>query len=52
VPLCSCGKRSGILGLLKELSDARNPNEMASVLDLVWDAGGVAFATAIVARVK
>ncbi len=40
------------IGLAKELHDARNPAETASVLDLVWDAGGVAFATAIVAQVK
>jgi uncharacterized protein YfiM (DUF2279 family) len=40
------------IGLAKELHDARNPNETASVLDLVWDAGGVAFATAIVAQAR
>jgi uncharacterized protein YfiM (DUF2279 family) len=40
------------IGVLKELHDARNPAETASVLDLVWDAGGVAFATAIVAQAK
>ena len=40
------------IGLAKELHDARNPNETASALDLVWDAGGVAFATAIVAQAR
>jgi len=40
------------VGVLKELHDARNPRETASALDLVWDAGGVAFASAIVAQAK
>ena len=40
------------IGLAKELHDARNPAETASVLDLVWDAGGVAFATVLVAQAK
>jgi uncharacterized protein YfiM (DUF2279 family) len=40
------------IGVLKELHDARNPAETASVLDLVWDAGGVAFASVIVAQAK
>jgi uncharacterized protein YfiM (DUF2279 family) len=40
------------IGVLKELRDARNPAETASLFDLVWDAGGVAFATAIVAQAK
>jgi putative lipoprotein len=40
------------VGALKELHDARNPAETASLLDLVWDAGGVALATAIVAQAK
>jgi putative lipoprotein len=41
-----------VLGVLKELHDARDPAETLSLLDLVWDAGGVAFATAIVAQAK
>ena len=40
------------VGALQELHDARNPAETASVLDLVWDAGGVAFASVIVAQAK
>lgn len=40
------------VGVLKELHDARDPRETASVLDLAWDAAGVGFATAIVAQVK
>jgi len=40
------------LGVAKELHDARTPGETASLLDLVWDAGGVGLATAIVAQAK
>jgi uncharacterized protein YfiM (DUF2279 family) len=49
--LVGAGTGAGV-GVLKELHDARNPRETASVLDLVWDAGGVGLATAIVAQAK
>jgi len=49
--LIGAGTGMGV-GVLKELHDARNPNETASVLDLVWDAGGVGLATAIVSQAK
>ena len=49
--LVGVGTGAGI-GLAKELRDARNPNETASVLDLVWDAGGIGLATVIVAQAK
>jgi uncharacterized protein YfiM (DUF2279 family) len=49
--LVGAGTGAGV-GLLKELHDARNPRETASVLDLVWDAGGIGLATAIVAQAK
>ncbi|HEX6749820.1 MAG TPA: hypothetical protein VF092_21185 [Longimicrobium sp.] len=40
------------IGVAKELMDARNPDETASVLDLAWDLGGVGFATAVAAQAK
>lgn len=47
------GAGTGVtLGVAKELHDARNPNETASLLDVVWDLGGVGFATAVVAQAK
>ena len=47
------GAGTGVtVGVVKELHDARNPNETASLLDVVWDLGGVGFATAIVAQAK
>jgi len=49
--LIGAGTGMGV-GVLKELHDARNPNETASVLDLLWDAGGVGLATAIVSQAK
>lgn len=39
-------------GVLKELRDARDPAETASLFDIVWDVGGVGFATAIVSQAK
>jgi putative lipoprotein len=39
-------------GAVKELADARNPRETASLLDLAWDAGGVGFATAVAAQAR
>ncbi|HYH79936.1 MAG TPA: hypothetical protein VEX86_09060 [Longimicrobium sp.] len=45
------GAGTGIaIGTAKELMDARNPAETASVLDIVWDAGGVGAATAVAAQ--
>ena len=49
--LVGAGTGAGV-GVLKELHDARNPRETASLLDLVWDAGGIGHATAIVAQAK
>jgi len=40
------------VGAGKELLDARNPAETASVLDIVWDAGGVGAATAVAAQAR
>lgn len=40
------------LGTAKELFDARNPADSASVLDLAWDAGGVGAATAVAAQAR
>ena len=40
------------LGVAKELLDARNPRDTASVLDLAWDLGGVGLATAVAAQAK
>jgi putative lipoprotein len=40
------------IGVTKELMDSRNPNETASLLDLVWDAGGVGAATAVAAQAR
>lgn len=40
------------IGVTKELMDSRNPNETASLLDIVWDAGGVGAATAVAAQAR
>lgn len=40
------------IGVAKELSDARNPRDTASLLDLAWDLGGVGFATVVAAQAK
>lgn len=40
------------IGVAKEVMDARNPRDTASVLDLAWDLGGVGLATAIAAQAK
>jgi uncharacterized protein YfiM (DUF2279 family) len=40
------------IGAAKEVMDARNPDETASLLDFAWDAGGVGAATAIVAQAR
>ena len=39
-------------GVAKELNDARNPRDTASLLDLAWDAGGVGLATAVAAQAR
>ncbi|HEX8907315.1 MAG TPA: hypothetical protein VF771_20855 [Longimicrobiaceae bacterium] len=39
-------------GAAKEVLDARNPRDTASVLDFAWDLGGVGLATAIAAQAK
>lgn len=47
------GAGTGVaIGAAKELADARNPRDTASALDLLWDAGGVALASAVVAQAK
>ena len=47
------GAGTGVtIGVVKELNDARNPETTASLLDVVWDLGGVGLATAIVAQAK
>ena len=38
------------IGLAKELSDMRNPQETPSLLDFIWDLGGVGAAPAVVAQ--
>ena len=40
------------IGVAKEIMDARNPRDTASVLDFAWDLGGVGLATAISAQAK
>jgi uncharacterized protein YfiM (DUF2279 family) len=40
------------LGVAKELHDLNRPDETASLLDLAWDAAGVAAATALVAQTR
>jgi uncharacterized protein YfiM (DUF2279 family) len=40
------------VGAAKELLDARNPRDSASVLDFAWDLGGVGLATAVAAQAK
>jgi uncharacterized protein YfiM (DUF2279 family) len=39
-------------GVAKELLDARNAAHTASLLDLAWDAGGIALGTVIVAQAQ
>jgi uncharacterized protein YfiM (DUF2279 family) len=40
------------IGVAKEVMDARNPRDTASLLDLSWDLGGVGLATVVSAQAK
>lgn len=47
------GAGTGVaVGAVKEVLDARNPRDTASVLDLAWDVGGVGLATVVAAQAK
>lgn len=41
-----------VLGVGKEIYDLDRPGETASVLDLVWDAGGVALGAAVANQIR
>lgn len=41
-----------VVGIGKEIHDLGRPGETASVLDLIWDAGGVALAAAVARQLR